>query len=460
MKDKPNIILIVIDAARADHFSCYGYHKGTTPHIDGIAEEGVLYEQAISPAGWTLPAHTSIFTGLHVSRHGVHNENQVFDDHFATLPEVLKMNGYQTVGICRNDWISEATGLIRGFADFHDLHYDKWKRKIRKFVNSLRVNGKDSWSYEINRTAKQWIRRNHRQAPFFMFVHYSQLHLPYWIPAPYNTKFLPDGMTYEAARNVNQNPKAFYAGEVHMGPEEFEISRALYDCSLSYQDMIVGQFFDFLKKKKILNNTIFIITSDHGESLGDHNHFDHYYVLYDALLRVPLIIRFPEVFAPGVREKAMVQTLDILPTLKELLGLNDPKLNDLQGIPLPPVKGGKATREFTISERFMDLNGLKKSYPDRDLSHLIPFEKDRKIAIRTEKYKLILSENYESELYDLQSDPREEHNIIHVKKHIADELKTKIAGWRKSFTPASNQGKEAEFDEAVRKRLEALGYLG
>jgi len=294
-KDKqPNIIIILIDAARADHFSCYGYFRKTTPNIDHIASEGVLYENAISPAGWTLPSHTSLFTGMYVSRHGVHNENQVFNGDLLTLPELLQKSGYRTVGFCRNDWISETTGLTKGFVEFYDIHYGKLKKKARKFINSFRVNGKDSWSYEINRNVKQWINRRNAAQPFFMFVHYSQLHLPYSIPAPFNTKFLPDGLTYEQAKATNQDPKAYYAGAAKMGEQEFEISKALYDCSLAYQDFRVFELYQHLKAKNILDDTIFIVTSDHGESLGDHNHFDHYYVLYDSLLKVPLILSATE----------------------------------------------------------------------------------------------------------------------------------------------------------------------
>jgi len=459
MNSKPNIILIVIDAARADHFSCYGYPKKTTPNIDRIAEESVLYENAISPAGWTLPAHTSMFTGTCVSKHGLHNENHIFDDKLPTLPEVLKREGYQTAGFCRNDWISDATGLTRGFSEFHNILYGKFKHKLRRFVNYFKIKGKDSWGYEINRKAKQWLSKNHSKAPFFMFVHYDELHLPYLIPSPYNNKFLPAGIIYKDARNINQNPKAYYAGVAEMGQKEFEISKALYDCALAYQDNLIKELYDFLKKIKKLDNTILMITSDHGESLGDHNHFDHYYVLYDTLLKVPLIVRYPKLFTPGLREKSMVQTLDFLPTLKEILDLADPELDVMQGISLPPVVSSKPARAFTISERYQDLKELKKSYSGLDLSHLIRFERDRKIAIRTEKYKLIESSNYESELYNLIDDKNEEHNIINDNKKVAEELQQKIDEWRKSFTPAEIAGSEADFDEPARKRLESLGYL-
>jgi len=293
-----------------------------------------------------------------------------------------------------------------------------------------------------------------------MFIHYHELHLPYQIPAPFNTMFLPKGITYAAARKVNQDPKAYYAGVVRMTEKDFEISRGLYDCALAYQDHLLGQLFTYLKHKKLLDNTMLIITSDHGESLGDHQHLDHYYVLYDTLLRVPFIIRHPKIFPAGSRDNTIVQTLDILPTLQKILNLQDPRLNEMQGIPLPPVMQNRQQRTFSISERFQDLKGLKKSYPDRDLSHLVKFERDRKIAIRTKKYKLIASMDFESELFDIENDPGELHNIIKEKSEISAELQRQIDEWRKTFTAAEIGGTEAEFEDAIRKRLESLGYLG
>jgi len=458
MGKKPNILFIIIDAARADHFSCYGSANRTSPHIDQIAAEGVVYENAITAAGWTLPSHTSMFTGTYISKHGVSNENHVYDHKYILMPEVLKRAGYRTVGFCTNDWISDATGLSRGFSEFFNFQYPKLIHKTKRFLNSLQIHGKDSWAFAINRNVKNWIHKNAGEKPFFMFLHYGELHLPYQVPPPFNAQFLPKGMTYAEAQTVNQDPKAFYAGVAKMTARDFEISKALYDGALAYIDHRIFELYQYLKNLGQLDNTMIIISSDHGESLGDHGHFDHYYVLYEGLLRVPLIIRYPEKFPAGSRFPEAVQTLDLLPTLKEMLELRDPELNEMQGIPLPPFKN--PGREFTISERFKDLKGLKKSYPDRDLSHLARWELDRKVAIRTKKYKLIASENYESELYDLEHDRLETKNLINEQPEVAKDLQNKIANWRQSFTVSNMPGKEAEFDDAVRKRLESLGYLG
>lgn len=456
--DNPNVILILIDAARADHFGCYGYPKNTTPFIDRIARESVLYVNAISPAGWTLPAHASMFTGTYPSKHGAHNENLYLYNKLPTLAEILSEIGYQTVGFCRTDWVSESTGLTRGFKEFYHLHYNKLKHKMMRLINNSRIRGSDKWSYEINKRVKRWIKHNYsKSSPFFLFIHYSELHLPYRIPKPYNKMFL--SISYREAKRINQNPKEYYSGRVRMSSEDFELTKQMYDCALAYQDARIGELFQFLKDAHILDDTIFVITSDHGESLGDHNHFDHYYVLYDSLIKVPLIVRYPKFFEPDHKELSLVQTLDIFPTVMQILNVNDKSLSQVQGIALPPLNGAEI-REFTISERFQDLRGLKESYPELDLSHLEKYEKDRKTVIRTKEFKLISSMRGESELYNICEDPHETINLIEKRKDILDGLTERLVHWKNSFSPTEIEEIKPEFDQEAIKRLKALGYLG
>lgn len=455
MNNKPNIVLIVIDAARADHFSCYGYHRTTTPFMDKIASEGILYENAISAAGWTLPSHASMFTGTYPSKHGAHNENFFLSDKLPTMAEALTKHGYKTVGFCRGDWVSNSTGLTRGFQEYYNLHFSNFQHKMKRLINYFHIKGVDTWSYEINKKVKKWINANN--SPFFMFIHYSELHLPYSLPNAYRKKFVstPD----EELQKVNQNPKEYYSGRIKMTEQDFQISRDLYDGALAYQDLRIGELYQFLKRRGILDDTVFIITSDHGESLGDKDHFDHYYVLYEPIIRVPLIIRHPEIFRAGVEDNSLVQTLDFFPTVLEMLNDDRKADREIQGIPLPPLNNGE-TREFTISERFQDLKGLKESYPDMDLSHLEKFEKDRKVAIRTKNFKLISSMRGNSELFNISEDPYEKTNLINEREDVAAELNKKLAEWKKSFTPAEISGEEPEFDDDMVKRLKSLGYLG
>jgi arylsulfatase A-like enzyme len=457
---RPNIILIVIDAARADHFSCYGYRRKTTPFIDQIAGEGVLYKNAISPAGWTLPAHASMFTGAYPSRHGAHSESLFLPDGLPTLAEVLDKNGYTTCAICRNEWITDATGMTRGFKEFYDLRYSKLETIIKRLPELIKLKCLDTGGYLTNKAAIDWIKKCDSKSPFFLFIHAPGPHFPYLIPAPYNSMFLPEGISYRQAKKVNQDAKKFYAGVVKMDEDDFKISKSLYDGALAYQDRMIWEIYEFLKKKNILDNTIIIITSDHGESLGDHNHLGHNYILYETLIKVPFIVRYPKIFKPGLVVDRQIQTFDIFPTILKILDIDDRDLKGIQGRPIPPVNDGGKIHKFTFAERFKDPIGLKESFPDIDLSHLKKFEDDRKTAIRTDRYKLIYSQNGKSELYDLVNDPDEEDNVIEKETKIAKDLQEEIEKWRRSFKQAKISGLQMRFDEDVKKRLKALGYLG
>lgn len=453
----PNIVFLVLDCGRADRLGCYGYERGTTPNIDAFAADSTLYTQAISAAGWTLPSHASMFTGTYPSRHGAHNENHYMAASFPTLAEMLARQGYQTTAICYNDWLSEATGLNRGFAEHWQPAFQKFQRYAKRIGQWLVIGGRDDWGYEITQRAKKFVRQRDTSKPFFLFMHLMEMHLPFILPPSHIKKFLREKISVAEALQINQDPKAFYAGAASMSERDFRILSDLYDAALHYVDALTGEFLRFLKKMNLLDDTIFVITADHGESLGEHNKIDHYYTLYETLIHVPLLIRFPGVF-PARSEAAMVQTLDLYPTLLQLVGVPEEAFSHSQGVPLPPV--GNTRREFAYAERFMDLQGLRSSFPDRDLSHLERFEKDRKTVVRTEKYKLIHSSRGEHELFDLQSDPRESKNIYEARPEIAGDLAEEMERWKASFEHADIRGEDAQFDTAQRERLKALGYLG
>ncbi len=448
----------MIDCGRADHFSIYNDSKNTTPNLKKIAAESMVYNNAISPAGWTLPTHSSIFTGVYPSQHGAHNENHQLSNEYPTLAELLVEQGYKTFGICTIDWLSQATGVIRGFQEFDNLHFSKSKLILKRMLQYPIIGGKDCWGYETNRKAKKWLKQNDSGNPFFMYLHYNELHLPYNIPEKILKNFLPEDVTVAKALKINQDAKKYYAGIAKMSAEDFKIHKALYDAGLKYTDDLIGQLIDFLRKQDILDNTILVITSDHGESLGEHGHFDHYYVLYESLLHVPLMVRYFPVFGSG-KSDALVQTIDLYPTLLQLAGVPIEKYEHHAALTLPPVGKNKG-REYAYAERFQDLKGLKESFKNHDLSHLEKYEQERLTVIRGERYKLIYSMQGRHELFDLHNDPREEENILLKEPGIAEIMMDKLKEWQSSFPLKQTEGEEAYFDKEAVERLKALGYLG
>jgi arylsulfatase A-like enzyme len=456
-KTYPNVLFIVMDATRAKSLSCYGYHRPTTPSLDRFAECSVVYETAISAAGWSLPGHASMFTGLYPSRHGAHDQHKYLIPECPTMAELLRSYGYHTVAICRNEYVGPGTGLDRGFERFNNLRNPPWSlgeiaRKMDVGMAAL-LGQRDSGARHTNKQVKSALRRLQAgERPFFMFVHYNEPHAPYCPPHKYN-RYLPDGVSLREARQVNQDRWKYFADPTSMDEQDFEILTALYDAEITYLDSRIAQLWGWLAKMGILDRTMVIITADHGENVGDHQMMGHAYCLYDTLLHVPLIIHYPRgTTAPG-RVAHQVQTLDLLPTILAMLGdTSSETYRSLQGLDLL----ASTRHEFTVAEQVRpDLTTFYERFPGVDVSRY-----DRALKmIRTVRYKYIWSSEGHHELYDLQMDPNEECIIIAEHPDVAASLDRRLTEWRNSFKEAIPSDQVSEFDEEVKARLRGLGYL-
>ena len=457
-KGKPNIILIVMDAVRAKHLSCYGYHRPTAPNLERFAERSVVYETAISPAGWSLPSHASMFTGLYPSRHGAHDQHKYLRPEYPTLAEVLRSWGYHTLALCYNAYISPTTGLDRGFEEFNSVArrlprpLGKIKQKAETGAAIL-LGQRDSGARFTNRQVVAALRHlQTSERPFFMFVHYLEPHAPYCPPKKYN-RYLPKEVSSREAKRVNQDRVKYLAELVSMDEQDFEILTALYDGEITYLDTCVAQVLRQLEESGMLDQTMVIITADHGENIGDHQMMGHTYCLYDTLLHVPLIIHYPQGTTTPGRVEHQVQTLDLLPTILSMLGdTSSETYRSLQGYDLL----SSTTHEFTIAEQANpDLTTFYSRFPGVDVSRY-----DRAIKmIRTDRCKYIWASDGNHELYDLQADPDEQCNIIAERPDISRDLDRRLTEWRNDFEEAAPLDEIPEFDEAVKDRLRALGYL-
>ena len=460
--DRPNIVLIVMDATRAKNLSCYGYARPTTPNLDRLAESGVVYEQAISPGGWSLPSHASMFTGLYASRHGADDQHKYLQPEYPTIAELLRARGYHTLAFCDNLYVGPATGLDRGFQWFNRpfnsaprplvKKAQKFKRKLGNGIAKM-LGQHDSGAAHINSQVSESLRRLQGEPdPFFMFIHYEDTHAPYRLPGKY-ARFLPKGVKLETALQVNQDPWKYLINPNSMKAEDFEILAGLYDSEINYVDSRIGQIVDWLQTRRMLDRTMFIVTADHGENVGDHGMMAHKYCLYDTLVHVPLIIRYPKGTAVPNRVQHQVQTLDLLPTVLSMLGEADSDTGRaLQGHNLL----SSFRRDFTIAEQSQpDLSKFYTRFPGVDVSRF-----DRALTmIRDDRYKYIWASDGKHELYERASDPTERHNLIETLPTVAAGLHARLEGWRGGFTPATPAGPTPEFDQEVVERLQALGYL-
>ncbi len=448
LKGKPNILWIVMDTVRADHLSCYGYHRNTTPNIDRIASEGILFESCIAEAPWTPPSHASMFTGMFPSKHGTDRVHQWLDDDFQTIAEVLRLYGYKTLAYSNNPIASPILNLGQGFDVFETTNFGRMLAvgvlPDPELADFLMVNvakyhfqgviPMDEGAQKTNEVVKRWIADAHQaETPFLVFINYMEAHIPYSPPKPYVTPYLSEDIDLAEAMSVNQEVIPYLAGQVQMGAKDFEILRALYDGEISYLDFRMGQLFDYLSQLKILDNTVLIITSDHGENFGEHQLMDHCLCVYDTLLHVPLIIRYPPLFEAGLQVEEQVQLTDIFPTILDIIGIDWNGKEQIQGHSLLE-DGDKAESTFAISEYAVwpsVLEGVRDTNPQLDLSKYSRWLR----SVRTEEFKYIWSSDGRDELYNIRHDPGELNNLIETHPEKARELRALLHEWLNSFEP-------------------------
>ena len=324
--DRPlNLVLIGVDTLRPDHLGCYGYDRATSPNTDRLAGEGVLFENVVSQAPWTLPSFATVFTSLYPDQHGAFEVRKSLGTTFPTLGELLREEGYVTGAVINAPYLKPKFKVDRGF--------DTYMPPTGRIAPGTTIE------------ALRWIDKN-RDRPFFMFVHYFDPHLPYSPPAPYDTLFDPDytGPLDRWSFDLSQFPDVkttdFEAMRT-LGPADWDHIRALYDGEIAFTDEAVGRLLEGLKERGLAKNTLIVFLSDHGEEFFEHEGFEHGHTLYDELLRVPLIFSLPGRLPEGVRVSRQVRLVDIAPTIMDLLGLRpDP---DFEGVSLKSLLTGEGS---------------------------------------------------------------------------------------------------------------------
>jgi len=492
MAKKTNIIFIVMDTVRADHLSVYNYHRETTPFLKKIMEDSLVFEQCFSPSSWTLPSHASMFTGTYPTHHGVVDSGDVLSDQFVTLAEILRQNGYETFGACYIPWVSKLTGLDRGFDVFIDQVQRSgiWrvanilKKKHKKSEHSdnddTNINENDGldvskisssryhWAKKLffddgasatNRILQKWISEK-RGEPFFAFLNYSEAHSIYHPPLGYRRKFIR-GKT-KPFWKLNYDFKEYMYNNLTMTKEDFDILEALYDGEIAYLDSQIESLFHFLKNQSLLENTMIIITSDHGEQFGERGFMGHVRNLYNSLIHVPLLIKLPNRELSGRRDD-LVQSHDIFPTILDYVGVDRNKyLGQIYSNSLFDGFIQKRKAEFVLSEYVYQpfSSDIYKKYPAANLEK---YKYGGRACVKS-NLKYILMSNGERELYDLQGDAEEKANVI---SNWSDEEITKLETEIESFTSLfanrsvfsdQDSKKSVTVDDTIKERLKALGY--
>jgi len=461
---RPNILVVTIDSLRADHMGCYGYERDTSPRMDTLAEEAVLFERAYSHAPFTAPSHASLLTSLHTKSHGVHAWAESLSDGARNLAERFGPAGYRT-GAFYNHPGMRTSNVMRSFDVVQERCFEEAPKTATAFLD--------------------WVDSG--EEPFTAWVHYWDVHRPYgyrdWTPEYYRDRVerAPEDMRFsfeetrfgepvppttlevgrtEAAYNLSAPKLADMArslGHDHLDSNLAFVSDR-YDGGVFYADAGIGQLVDGLEQRGLLDSTILVITADHGESLTEREpcHFTHDPFLYEETLRVPMIVRLPGGEHGGTRVEDLVRHVDVVPTLHELADLA--LVGDEQGRSLMPLIEGVET------EGVMLLAETRTKNAKETARRVAPGEPDWlefRRAISDGRFKAIHDAETDSwQLFDLDVDPTEERDLS-ADPAFADRL-AGLAGALDALEAALPEAgdTEAVLTDELEELLVGTGYMG
>ncbi len=519
-KQKPHIVFIVLDTHRVDRLGCYGYSRGTSPNLDKFARTATLYENAIAPAQWTIPSHASMFSGEFPSTHQTVQASSALSEDFTTLAKYLKFEGYQTIGFCNNPLVGVLeNGLRRGFDQFYNYGgaiqstpMDNGYLPLKVF-NSLRdgyrkalegiatpiqqaVAGSPSvFQFILNpRLVSLWtryanfkgdgaaaIRDTERyfrgqvdegSQPQFAFLNLMGTHLPYTPPDRFIKEFASIVKDEpEAARFMRDyNTRAFHwllpMKEPYTDLEAQTLSE-MYDAEVAYQDHLLGQLLATLNEPEIRENTMVIVVADHGEMLGEHNLMGHGLGVYQELIHVPLLIRFPRQ-TQEERISEPVSTTYTFHTAMQAAGVDEIETS---------YAGIIKTNELSLKARHLQEAAaprrvFSEGYPSMNLVTIIEKHEPATMdefncnathwALYDDVYKLMRVENIADILFNLADDPSENSVLRENSDHLENlgvEL-DRCLSWAFSRSPVGATAQPSNLHEDhVQERLRALGYI-
>lgn len=414
LRKSVNVVFIALDTLRADHMSCYGYGFETTPKIDGFADDAVLFEDCIAPAIPTHPGYTTMFTGVNPLKHGVvcHAGSHSLSREIPLLSQILYNQGYATVAV-DNLTATRAPWFQRGY------EYYVFSGGATVISGGYKVTGEVTTKKALT-FLRLWKEGQLGSKPLFMFIHYWDPHAPYFPPPPFRETFYKPPKTVTPLKPWMEKTiwgrklLKGWVGKILEEHDDKTFVDRLYDDEILYTDHQVSQILDYLKESEIYDDTIIVITADHGELLCEHNIFYDHHGLYEGDIHVPLIIKAPNL-GQGTRVKGFVSHEDIPPTILKILNIKPETCFD--GISLvDAIQKGNSGRNFVVS---------------------VENTRMTKRAIRTERWKLIQTlrpDVYGNsaghlELYDLKKDPEEKENLADSEGTVVQDLMLRLENW-------------------------------
>jgi arylsulfatase A-like enzyme len=515
MTSKPNVLFIILDTQRRDHLSLYGYERETSPRLDNFAQGATIFERAIAPAQWTIPAHGSLFTGVYPTTHQLTQAFQRLSGVHPTLAEILRVADYKTVAFCNNPLLGVLDhDLRRGFDEFYNYAgaspnrprdqqrpaimrrlTDEFRRLAQHVINQFATSDVlfraatnplvvPIWSrlgsftghteHSVNDLIDYWAQHSASgdDRPLFAFLNLMGTHTPYRPPANYVDQIALD---LRHDRQSRQFITRFNASAAQwLSPNETPLADwqryaldSYYDAEIAHQDVHLGRLLDYMKRSGALDDTLVIIVADHGEGHGDHDYMGHSFVVFQELVHVPLIIHYPERFPAGKRVTTNISTRRLFHTILDVAQVTPPLAEDdpnadVEGLSLLASLNGKPDTERGIAyaEAIPPLTMLNLLKHDKQ--HMI--EQRRLMHVRRgvyqDDYKLALVGDEVESLYNVAHDPAEAHDVAADHPQVAGDLQDKITAF---VTTATDQRRDSvqqsELSDSVLENLRALGYI-
>jgi arylsulfatase A-like enzyme len=452
----PNIVLVTLDTVSAAHIGLLGYERENTPHLRELAKHAVVYPRAYATSDTTLPTHASIFTGLYARSHGAHYEagahpaGRPLSADSLTLQEVLGRHGYTTAAVVANyAYLHPRYGATRGFelvnvarpifvSDPGSPFY--LRQGVRYLLDAIGFRGdfdlRMRRAAEVNRDAFAVLEQRSPGRPFFLFLNYMDAHTPYIPPRPYSELFKGRiaGFTHQEYLVIKRR---VLAKEKPLDPAIRAHLVSQYDGGIAYLDAQLGSLFTFLRERGLYDDALIVITADHGEAFGERYLMEHGVSVYEDQVHVPLVIKYPGQTMPAV-DARLASQVDLLPTILDVAKIASPARLDGRSLRAP------ATERPVFAE----------SFPANFLAWNRRFHRTQR-ALVSGDYKLIASTAKGSELYDLATDPREEHDEF-GKFTLAEDLEAQLQSWLGA--PVSGASPAHTVPPEVGEQLRALGY--
>lgn len=430
-----NVIIILIDTVRADVFEPFAPKdskvKVQTPAYNALAKEGTVFLRAYDNENWTKPSVATILSGLYPSTHGAKGDSDVLSNDVELLSERLKKAGFSTGSFIANGYCSEKFGFNQGW-DFY-----------RNYIREGRITDAEN----VYKDAIEFVKEN-KDKRFFVYIQTIDPHVPYKVPDEYTKLYHPEPYNGPLGSNFDGHIQADISkGKKKISQADYEWIKALYYGEVTYHDEHMGKFIEELKTLGLLDDTLLIITNDHGEELNEHGRLGHGHSLYDELIRSPLLMRFPPLFPAGKEIEEVTETVDITPTVLEVLGL--PPAADIDGASLLPLVWNRP-----------------ESRPGYSISEFL----DSKRAIHVGRVKWITSPNSTLELFDIIDDPGEQKNrkselLVSLRMseiYMSEGLANPAKSQRQLDTTTQRrfESGKVQMDPELKRQLEALGYFG